>query len=293
MESTATEKDGVANQANVRKYFREVVENHKLPSLPVVAGKVLEMIQDPDVNVQKLCRVLADDMALASRVLAVSRSPLYAQRNPPKTLDAAVHVLGFRTLNSVVVANATHSLCVKGNKTSERLWNHSLAVALAMRTLSNRAGYRDGDQAFTGGLMHDVGEMILLHGDQQGFEKLGQEVKQSKSQMVEKEQEAYEFDHTLIGLTLLESWNIDSRISQAVLNHHSDLSGENSNELAALIAVADYVCFKAGLGFLAEPPLPSMAWLQRCLCADEAAMDETVAEVRQAYFEESAIFKLV
>jgi HD-like signal output (HDOD) protein len=121
MESPATEKGGAGALANVRKYFREVVESHKLPSLPAVAGKVLQLILDPDVSVQKLCRVLADDIALAGRVLAVSRSPLYAQRNPPKTLIDAVHVLGFRTLNSVVVASATHNLCVKSNKTSERL----------------------------------------------------------------------------------------------------------------------------------------------------------------------------
>jgi hypothetical protein len=94
-------------------------------------------------------------------------------------------------------------------------------------------------------------------------------------------------------LTLLESWNIDSKIGQAVLNHHSDLAGDNSDELTALVAVADYVCDKAGLGFFAEAPVPPMHSLLCCQCSDESALTQTVAEIRQAYNEESALFKLV
>jgi hypothetical protein len=142
--------------------------------------------------------------------------------------------------------------------------------------------------------MHDVGEMILLRDDPRGFEKLGEEVQKAKCQIIDKEQELYGFDHSLIGLSLLESWNIDSIIAQAVLAHHSDRGADNGgNELAGLIAVADYVCHSAGLGVFADPPVPTQHWLTRCFCADDAAMDETVAAVRQAYVEESALFKLV
>src|SRR5512142_1861415 len=112
-----------SGQEKVRTYFRYVVEHHKLPSLPAVAGKVQQMIQNPDLNVQKLSRVLSDDAALAGRVLAVARSPYYAQRNLPTTLVGAVQVLGFRTLSDVIMATATHSLYIKGNETSEKLWN--------------------------------------------------------------------------------------------------------------------------------------------------------------------------
>jgi HD-like signal output (HDOD) protein len=170
------------------------------------------MIQDPDINAQKLCRVLSDDAALTARILSVSRSPYFAQRILPTNLISAVQVLGFQNLRNIVVANATHSLFVKGNLVSERLWDHSLAVALAMRILFQRAGIRNGDIAFLTGLLHDLGEVILLHGDPAGFAKLGEAVQRAQCQMADKEQEFYGFDHTLIGLTLLDSWNIDSQI---------------------------------------------------------------------------------
>ncbi|HXK30697.1 MAG TPA: HDOD domain-containing protein [Candidatus Binatia bacterium] len=280
-------------QENVRKYFNDIVANHRLPSLPLVASKVLEMIQDPDIKVQKLCRILSDDAALAGRILAVSRSASYAQRNLPKTLLGAVQVLGFRTLRNVVVASATHSLCIRGNGVSETLWNHSLSVALAMRLLCRRLRTQDEEQAFLAGLLHDVGETILLHGDPIGFAKLAAEVQRTGCQMIDKEQEAYGFDHTLIGLTLLDAWNIDSQIGRAVLNHHSDVTGDDANQMAGMIAVADYLSCKADLGFFAEAPSPAAAILAECCCDGDEALAETVEAIRSAFQEESALFRPV
>ena len=97
MESIAVNGTEGSAQENVRKYFREVMQKHQLPVLPVVVMKVLEMVQDPDCDVRTLCRVLSDDAALAGRVLAISRSAHYAQRTLPTNLQAAVQVLGFRT----------------------------------------------------------------------------------------------------------------------------------------------------------------------------------------------------
>ncbi len=62
MASNMVSDTAASGEQNVRNYYREVLDNHKLPSLPVVASKVLEMIQDPGISIQKLSRVLADDV---------------------------------------------------------------------------------------------------------------------------------------------------------------------------------------------------------------------------------------
>lgn len=282
----------LSGEEKVRKYFRYVVENHKLPSLPVVAGKVLQMIQDPDLSVQKLCRVLSDDAALAGRVLAVARSPYYAQRSLPTTLVGAVQVLGFRALSNVIVANATHSLYIKGNTVSERLWNHSLGVALATRILHGRAGARDREHVFLAGLMHDVGEMILVHGDSRGFASLVHDAEANQCQLTDKEQKAYGFDHTQVGVTLLEAWNIDSQIREAVLNHHNyEAAKKNPKTLAASLVCADYLAAKADLGFFYQPPLPDAELMSVFDCDNEETIAEVVGQIRAAYEEESALFR--
>ena len=75
MKTGLTAPTAAPRDESARKYFREVMDGKNLPSLPMVANKVLEMVKDPDCNIEKLRRVLAADTALAARVLAISRSP--------------------------------------------------------------------------------------------------------------------------------------------------------------------------------------------------------------------------
>ena len=201
-------------------------------------------------------------------------------------------MLGFRTLSDVVMATATHSLYIKGNEVSEKLWNHSLGVALAMRILWGRTGARDRDHAFLAGLMHDVGEMILVHGDPHGFAMLAHDAHANQRQLKDKEQESYGFDHTQVGVTLLEAWNIDSQIKEAVLNHHNyDAAGKDPKALAASLVCADYLAFKADLGFFSQPPSPDAELMSASGCEDGEGLSETVSLIRAAYDEESALFR--
>jgi putative nucleotidyltransferase with HDIG domain len=201
-------------------------------------------------------------------------------------------VLGFRALSNVVVANATHSLYIKGNAVSEKLWNHSLGVALATRILHGRAGSRDRDHAFLAGLMHDVGEMILVHGDSRGFASLVHEAEASQCDLVGKEQKEYGFDHTQVGVTLLEAWNIDTQIREAVLNHHNyDAAKHDPKALAASLVCADYLAAKADLGFYYRPPLPDPQVMSVFDCENEEKISEVVEQIRAAYEEESALFR--
>ena len=285
----------LVNQVNglrpgpARNYLNNVMDGHPLPSVPVVANKLLEIVQDPEVSMQNLCRVLADDPMLAARVLAVSRSPRYALRNLPTTLLGAVQVLGFRTLTSVVITSATQSLRLPGNKISDKLWRHSLGVALAMRILCQRARSRDDEIGFLIGLMHDVGQMVFVHGDPVGYENLLKANQAVPRPIVEAERENYGIDHALMGHTILNRWNLDGQIIHATLKHHSD--SRSSNDLANLLTVADYLSCKCNLGFFTEPTPPPQELLTTLGLNDDAAMAQLVEEITQAHREESLLFE--
>ena len=284
-----------ANQTNslkpgpVRNYLHNVMEGHPLPSVPAVVNKLLELVQDPEVSMQNLCRVLAGEPMLAARVLAVSRSPRYALRTLPTTLLGAVQVLGFRTLTSLVITSATQNLRVKGNPISEKLWRHSVGVALAMRILCQRARSRDDEIGFLIGLMHDVGQMLFLHGDPDGYAHLLSGVQTARRPIVEAKREVYGLDHALMGHTILNRWNLDGQIIHATLKHHSD--GASPNELANLLTAADYLSCRGNLGFFTEPAPPPREMLAACSLDDEAAMALFLSELAQAYREESALFE--
>jgi putative nucleotidyltransferase with HDIG domain len=290
VETITTDKRTKTPQENLHHHLREVMERHKLPSLPIVVTKVLSMLNDPDFSVRQLSRVISDDTALASRTLAISRSARYAQRHQPTTVHEAVLVLGYQTLRNIVMATAAQSFLTRKSKIAEKLWSHSLAAALTARILSQRAGFKDSELAFLAGLLHDVGEMILLHGDPKGFERVLEEVQQTKEPIVEKEKEMYSFDHSSIGVALLDFWNIDTRIGEAVLCHHDQEDNPNPRSLITMLSMVDYLCFRADLGF-SEPPVPPPQVFGAFGCEEEESLEELVQEVRRAFDEESVLFK--
>lgn len=275
----------------VREYFREVSERCTLPPLPAVVAAALRMIRDPDVNTVKLCRVLSDDAALVGRIFNVSRSAFYGRYAPPKTLPQALQVLGLRTVQRILVATTAQSLCRDQGGISDLLWNHSLAVALTTEILSRQGGIRDVEPAFLAGLLHDVGETILLNGDPAGFGKLVKQLQTTKQPVLQTEKEAYGSDHALIGVVLMDCWDFDGEVGNALLNHHHDaVAAAEPESLAGLLRVADYLTGLAGFGFISEPlSLPAEA-LEHWGCGNEEALNAIVEKVRQAFEAEKALY---
>ena len=113
-------------------------------------------------------------------------------------------MLGLQALRTIVVATAAESFLARKSKISEKLWNHSLCAALAARAIAPRVGYPDVEMAFLGGLLHDVGEMVLFNSDPRGFEQVVEEARQEDVSIVKKEAKQYGFDHAAVGVALLD-----------------------------------------------------------------------------------------
>jgi len=278
-------------QENLREHLRDVMERYRLPSLPVVVTKVLRMLKDPDFSVRQLSRVISDDTALAGKTLAISRSARYAKRRQPTTVNDAILVLGFHTLRNIVMATAAQSFMVRSGRVAEKLWFHSLAVAMASRILAQRGGFEDPETAFLAGLLHDIGETVLLNGDPRGFEETLEEVELNLGSLVEIEREKYAFDHASIGLALLDYWEIDPQIGQAIFWHHFEGDSIEAKSLASILKMADYLSFKADLGFYSEPPAPTEAMNQAFGCETAESLEALALEVREAFDQESLLFR--
>jgi putative nucleotidyltransferase with HDIG domain len=291
MQSVQNNAAAEASRAKCREQFRQSIERREFPALPVAAIKALEMLRDPDLNIRALCRVLSDEPELAGKILAIGRSAYYGQRSLPTDLQTAVQVMGLRDLRNVIVSLVTHGLFKSTGLLTEMLWSHSLAVALASRLLSIRLGLRDPEQAFLAGFLHDVGQMMLLHGDPEGFSQIARDARQNNSQMAEKEQELYGLDHNLLAVALIESWNLGVEIGEAIGAHHNCDKVIDPRSLSSVLRMAHYLAFKAGLGFCAPALLPSPEILQTFAFDNDDLLTRAVEEVRQVYNTESALIK--
>ncbi len=282
-----------AGRENPREEFRLSLERRKFPALPLVVTKALGMLGNPDLNIRVLCRVLSDDPALTAKILGIARSAFYGQRTLPTTLQAAVQIIGLRDLRNVIVSVVTQGFFKSSGPAFDKLWSHSLGVALSGRMLSSCLGHRDPEKAFLAGLLHDVGQMIFLHGDRESYLEIVRDSHRNKTQIVEGERMLYGFDHVDLGVSLLEAWHIEAEIGDALRVHHEPREATDPTSLGALLKMAEYLAFRAGFDFYFPVQIPAREILHNFAFENEEVLAQAIDEVRQASVAEIALLKAV
>ena len=134
-----------------------------LPPLPQVASQVLRVSADPDANAEDLRKVIAMDQALTSQILKISNSAMFGMMREVTTLTQAIMTLGFSTIKSVVIASSAKNLYHRGTVgLQERLiWEHALVSAIASRAFAKSLRFPRIEEAFIGGLLHDIGKSVI------------------------------------------------------------------------------------------------------------------------------------
>jgi len=231
-----------------------------LPPMPYVARRVMEIVSDPKSSAQDLQEVISKDQALASQILKIANSALYACSRKIETLTDAIVMLGFNTIRSLSVMNATKNLYKFMNKgkvlglKDKLLWEHSVGAALAARSIAQKVNNRYVEQSFLGGLLHDIGKLVLLQKVPELFDSVIEEVYNTGRHFSEVEMEKLGFTHAEVGAHLMDKWKFTSDFEFAVRYHHSvseELQPES--QLIYYIDLANKICHKLGIGFLNEP----------------------------------------
>ncbi len=229
-----------------------------LPALPAVASHVMRLVADPDTCAEDLERVILRDQAMTAKVLKISNSALFGVRHRIGTLSQAIPILGLRTLRSLVVAASTESLFRSKNSCFKEkiLWEHSLAVALASRLLARESGYRETEQAFVAGLIHDIGKPVLdkTLGDE--YQEIVEHVYNNpETTFHETEMEKLGFDHSELGALVVNKWKLSGGLEETVRLHHAPKSAVLDPHLCAVVSLANLICVKLEIGPEKRPDL--------------------------------------
>ena len=284
--------DDSATRKHVRHYFHEVLERGTLPPLPAAVMTGLKLARNPEVDFRELGRVLANDAALTTRILRLTRSAHYGLRNSPNTLEHAIPVIGLQTLQRLLIVAGMQRLCGQRSAMSRHLWLHALATALTAELLARRTAEQDPHRAFLAGLLHDVGQMVLLYGDPVGFEALIRGGQADAVSVPADERQRYDTDHLIIGSMLLDYWELNLGITDAILHHHDDaVAAMEPTSLAALLYMADYLVGRAGYPFVSQPTPPPAPILAYWNCETPEALDVFVTHIRLAVETEMARYR--
>ncbi|MFN8544014.1 MAG: HDOD domain-containing protein [Candidatus Binatia bacterium] len=219
----------------LRTLLAGLAERCDLPSLPAVATRAMALARDPEASVEDMAKVVATDGPLAARVLRISGSVVYAQRQPPRSLLEAVRRLGFQTLRKILIAASCRQAYRVEDPVGEQLWVHALATALAADELAVLDGEPRGGLSFVAGLLHDMGRLVFHVADPSVYARIAQFDEAA-------ERASFGLTHAEVGGALAFHWGLEDELAEAILQHH----GNQPPPLAVRLMVADRIAHATG-----------------------------------------------
>ena len=223
-----------------------------LPPMHEVVMKAQQIMADPNSDIEDLAVVIETDQSIVVSVLKLINSALYGLSRKISSIRQACSLLGLRTLQEVIMTAGVSNVLGRKLKGYEfgsgELWRHSIATGFCSRILAEKKNRELANDAYTGGLLHDVGKIIL---DPYVFERKDafEDFMQDETQMVlDAEKEILGFDHAEIASDVCKKWNIPENVTVAIRYHHYP-SHSDENELAYIIHTADYLVRSSGLGY--------------------------------------------
>lgn len=229
-----------------------------LPSLPHVVMQIIRLVEDPTTSAAQVGQAIGNDQALASKVLRLANSAYYGFPYQIATVAHATVILGFRAVKTLVLsAFASAWFDEKGDAIDRQaLWKHSVGCAVAARLLAPRTGWADAEEAFTAGLLHDIGRVML---DRYAHRQLRQAVELSQSgetPLREAELSVFGFTHSELGQWVMERWKLPMTLCVAIGHHHNPQSAPAHALLVWTVAGADWLCGRLAMGADDDPMSP-------------------------------------
>jgi putative nucleotidyltransferase with HDIG domain len=227
-----------------------------IPTLPVVAMKVTELINDPASSSADIAKLLKRDQVLTAKILRLANSSYYAIPGGCVDVQRALAFLGFNTLAQLVLGLSVFSLfsTIDGEEFSMlEFWKHALGTAVCSEILAKRLGLVKPEEAFTCGLLHDIGKLVLHEIDRERLTEIVKETKNRKCSFVEVEREWELPGHSYLGDVIATKWGLPQVIRLAIRYHHFDVRGMDSilasaKPLIYIVRLANTLCLKSEIG---------------------------------------------
>ena len=190
----------------------------RLYTLPVVAVRVLQMTDRPDVDTRDLKKCLENDPALTSKVLRVVNSSLFGLSRPVSDLNQALGLLGMKPLKLLVLGFSLPDNLFSGVSRDllSRYWTRTLIKAVAARELSEAVWRLPGDDAFISGLLDDLGMLVLIQELGEPYIRFVTRVADNGASLAEFETRVLGFDHRQLSRKLLEQWGLPPTVVEAL-----------------------------------------------------------------------------
>ncbi|BDQ37444.1 hypothetical protein SYK_18040 [Pseudodesulfovibrio nedwellii] len=235
-------------------------QDHQLPALPQVFLELQQAISSESTSADDLAEIISQDPGLTAFLLRMVNSAFYSLPMQIDTISRAVTVVGVNQLSTLAVGTSVISLfkdIPEEVLDMEQFWKHSVACGLIARRLCRITGQGDPERAFVSGLLHDIGQLIMLQAEPERVAAVHAHARDKDTLLFAEEKNLLGFDHATLGGMLLRKWNFPFVLVAAVLEHHHPKISQKEAE-PALVHCAETIATGLGIGssgeFFVQPP---------------------------------------
>ena len=235
-----------------------------LPSLPAVVMELLTSIDQEDVDISVLARKVSHDQALTAKTLRLANSSTYGLQVKVTTIQQAIAFLGFQTTRKLITAAAVTGCFSAGQCAGfddKAFWRHSIATAACARVLARHLRFNQ-DYAFTAGLLHDIGRLVLVCTYPRRYADVIAWRRARDCELIEAERAVLGLDHVMAGIALAERWNFSETLRLGIAWHHEP-ERAGAGFLATIVHVANAIVHALDMAGEVNdlvPPVSPVAW---------------------------------
>lgn len=231
---------------------KQVVSNiRNLPTPPIVFQQIQKVMSDPNVSANEIASILSEDPAMSVKVLKLTNSAFYGLAREIYSVKHAVVIVGLEAIKNLVLSASVMDMFKENQQDQEfheKYWRHSLAAGFCARILAKKLrarGMVNPDSAFSGGLLHDIGKIVICSFLPDEYAKFKSE-RESDQQSAdyEIEEKVLGYNHAQVGGVLADQWKLPERLAESITYHHHPQLSESDDPIAYIIHIANYVAKK-------------------------------------------------
>ncbi len=218
--------------------------------------KVSEMLEDFNASINAISKVINTDQALTATILKHCNSAQYGFARKITTIRDAISIIGFKVLKTIIftiVSKSSFSGAIEGYGLADgELWKNSISCAFYAKHIAKLVDYEDPDQAYTAGLVRDIGKLILHKHVKQDLHNIMDLVNNHNLSFDEAEEKIIGHNHCQVGAYIAGKWNFPRALQNAIRYHHSPAEARDNGcedlDLVRIIHLSDYLAVAMGQG---------------------------------------------
>jgi putative nucleotidyltransferase with HDIG domain len=208
-----------------RQILKQLSTIKDIPTLPTIVFELNQQLEDPETSIATVSETIEKDQAMALKILKLVNSAFYGFKSRISDVKAAVVLLGFNAVRNAIISISIIQTLPKNilfqDFEMDAFWRHSLAVAVTSKNIAQKSGLESPENCFVGGLLHDVGKVILAQYFQDLFVKVWTYMQNESVCFHEAEQHELPIDHAVIGAYLAERWALPEGLIEAIRWHQN------------------------------------------------------------------------